>query len=227
MMDFAREADKPFKRFSGLLIAVLIHAAAIHALFNGLAKRAAEVLLLPIETRIIEAPKPPPPPVEEILLPTPALRTPPPPAYVPPPEIRANPPPVTTAITTVTTVKPDTPAPPPAPPAPPAPVVVAAPVAPVVPVSTKVGVVCSNFDAIKVGLGDKFSTLADEEGIQTAEVTVLLNLAADGQVESVTIKASTHPAAASLARGAARRLQCIGQGRPIQLLVPFSFRLQD
>ncbi len=75
-------------------------------LFNGLARKAIELLPEPIETKIIEEIKPrieePPPPVPEF--------EPPPPPFIPPPDIVIAPPPEPTkAITQITEVKPEAP----------------------------------------------------------------------------------------------------------------------
>ena len=101
-------------RAIGFVFVIGFHILLVWGLMNGLARKAIELLPLPIETKIIEDVKPkieePPPPKPEF--------EPPPPPYIPPPDIViAQPPPPTQTITT-TTVKPV---------APPAPVTPAAP----------------------------------------------------------------------------------------------------
>ena len=101
-------------RAIGFVFVIGFHILLVWGLMNGLARKAIELLPLPIETKIIEDVKPkieePPPPKPEF--------EPPPPPYIPPPDIViAQPPPPTQTITT-TTVKPV---------APPAPVAPAAP----------------------------------------------------------------------------------------------------
>jgi periplasmic protein TonB len=100
------------KRLAAFALVVLIHVLFVYVLASGLGKKVVEVVLGPVETRLIEElpdeEEPPPPPPE--------IDTPPP--YVPPPEISieipvdAGP---TTAITNVTTERPVAAPPPPAP----------------------------------------------------------------------------------------------------------------
>jgi len=71
------------RRFTGLIITVVLHIILIYALIHGLARKIVEVVSAPLETKIIEEIKPPedkPPP------PPPKLTTPPPP-FIPPPEV--------------------------------------------------------------------------------------------------------------------------------------------
>jgi periplasmic protein TonB len=101
------------QQISSLGFVVLLHVVAIYAVASGLAHRAVETVMGPIETKVIEEAKPK---QEELPPPPPKLQTPPP--YVPPPDLDVAidaPPPTTAshAIQTVTTQK--TVAPPPAP----------------------------------------------------------------------------------------------------------------
>lgn len=110
-MQFGQQAD-PRRKLIGLGGVVLLHVVVIWALVNGLARKAMEVLPLPIETKIIEEQQqpevePPPPPPPE-------LDIPPPPAFVPPPEIVINRPPPPEPPKTIQTVTREVP--PPAPP---------------------------------------------------------------------------------------------------------------
>lgn len=119
-MPYAPASDSTFFTRRGLVLAVivLIHLGMFWVLNSGLSHQIIEVVLGPIETRMIEeapppdeAPPPPPPPPE--------IQTPPP--FVPPPEIvialpAANP--NTTAIQQTTTQRPVAPPPPVAAPAP-------------------------------------------------------------------------------------------------------------
>jgi protein TonB len=99
------------KRLAAFALVVLIHVMFVYVLASGLGKKVVEVVLGPVETRLIEElpdeEEPPPPPPE--------IETPPP--YVPPPEISIEIPVdsgPTTAISTVTSERPVA-APPPAP----------------------------------------------------------------------------------------------------------------
>lgn len=116
-MAYAPSSDTSFFTRRGLvfLFIVLLHAAFFWALASGMSHRIVEVVLGPIETRMIEeAPlpddEPPPPP--------PKIETPPP--FVPPPEVAIEIPmdaAPTTAIRQTTSQAPVA-QPPPAPPAP-------------------------------------------------------------------------------------------------------------
>jgi protein TonB len=108
-MKFGQQAD-PRRKLIGLGGVALLHVVVIWALVNGLARKAIEVLPLPIETKIIEdTPKPdeepPPPPPPELDIP--------PPAFVPPPEIVINRPPPKEPPKTIRTVTQEVPPPPP------------------------------------------------------------------------------------------------------------------
>jgi len=73
---------KNSKRMAAFVLVVIIHVLFVYVLASGLGKKVVEVVLGPVETRLIEElpdedEEPPPPPPE--------IETPPP--YVPPPEI--------------------------------------------------------------------------------------------------------------------------------------------
>jgi protein TonB len=110
-MPYAPAADSSLFTRRGLVLAiiVLLHVGMFWLLNSGLSHQIIDVVLGPIETRMIdEAPKedePPPPP-------PPKIETPPP--FVPPPEIAIDIPadaPPTNAIQQTTTVRPTTPPP--------------------------------------------------------------------------------------------------------------------
>ena len=112
------DPSKNSKRMLAFLLVVIIHVLFVWVLASGLGKKVVEVVLGPVETRLIEElpeedDEPPPPPPE--------IETPPP--YVPPPEIAIEIPVdtgPTTAISNVTSERPV--AAPPPPPAAPKPV---------------------------------------------------------------------------------------------------------
>ena len=117
-MPYAPATDSSFFTRRGLVFAVIIalHVGMFYLLNSGLSHQIIDVVLGPIETRMIEeAPdqdEPPPPP-------PPKIETPPP--FVPPPEIDisiAPDAPPTQAIQQTTTVRPTAPPPPVAAPAP-------------------------------------------------------------------------------------------------------------
>jgi protein TonB len=115
-MPYAPAKDSTFLTRRGLVffLIVALHLFMYYILNSGLSQHLVDVVLGPIETRMIEeAPKtdePPPPP-------PPKIETPPP--FVPPPEVAIDIPQDTTstAIQTVTSVKPTAPPPPVAQPA--------------------------------------------------------------------------------------------------------------
>jgi len=102
---------KNSKRMAAFALVVLIHVLFVWVLASGLGKKVVEVVLGPVETRLIEElpdqdDEPPPPPPE--------IETPPP--YVPPPEISIEIPVDTgpsTAISNVTSERPVAAPPPP------------------------------------------------------------------------------------------------------------------
>jgi protein TonB len=102
---------KNSKRTAAFVLVVIIHVLFVYVLASGLGKKVVEVVLGPVETRLIEElpdedDEPPPPPPE--------IETPPP--YVPPPEISIEIPMdtgPTTAISNVTTERPVAAPPPP------------------------------------------------------------------------------------------------------------------
>lgn len=94
------------QQLSGLGFVVILHIVAIYFVASGLAHKAVETVMGPIETKVIEEAKPK---AEELPPPPPKLQTPPP--YVPPPDldVAIEAPPQAThtnAITAVTTQKP-------------------------------------------------------------------------------------------------------------------------
>ena len=116
-MAYSYSIDDPAKnskRMAAFVLVVIIHVLFVYVLGSGLGKKVVEVVLGPVETRLIEElpdadDEPPPPP--------PQIDTPPP--YVPPPEISIDIPMdsgPSTAISNVTSERPvAAPPPPPAP----------------------------------------------------------------------------------------------------------------
>jgi periplasmic protein TonB len=110
-MPYAPAQDSSFLTRRGFVFVLIValHLGMYYVLNSGLSQHLVDVVLGPIETRMIEeAPKtdePPPPP-------PPKIETPPP--FVPPPEVAIEIPQeaATTAIQTVTNVRPTAPPPP-------------------------------------------------------------------------------------------------------------------
>jgi protein TonB len=147
-MNFSQRQADPRRHLVGITLVILFHVLIVWALVSGLAKKVVQVVIAPIETKVIEEVKKPPPPPEVVVPPPPKLEAPPPP-FIPPPEVQITAPPPPPTITATT------PTPPPAPvviaPAPPVvapPAPVAAPPAPPAPPPPKpaiqqAGVACS------------------------------------------------------------------------------------
>jgi protein TonB len=137
-MNYAQHQRAPIRHLVGFGVVAAMHLLLGWALVTGLARKVVDVIVAPVETKIIEERKPPPLP-EEPPPPPPEFAPPPPPAYVPPPEVRIAAPPPAPTITAITAVPPPapvaiTPVLPPEPAAPPSPPVAA--VAPPAPART-------------------------------------------------------------------------------------------
>jgi protein TonB len=122
-MNFAQEKQGA-SRFTGIGIVILVHIVIIWALASGLARKAAEKIVGPLDVKVIEEKVKPPPPPEKVVPPPPDLKAPPPP-FVPPPEFQVTAPAPPAPAIQSTQVQPPAqsevrPAPPPAPAAPPA-----------------------------------------------------------------------------------------------------------
>jgi hypothetical protein len=74
---------------------------------------------------------------------------------------------------------------------------------------------------------DKFSVLADKEGISTGKLLAVVTLGAAGDIKDVTIKSASNPGLASLARRALGTLKCKGIGREVVIPYEVSFKLDD
>lgn len=146
-MDFSQRRSDPRRHMVGIAVVILLHGLLVYALVTGLAKKVVQVVIAPIETKVIEEVRKPPPPPEVVVPPPPKLEAPPPP-FIPPPEVQITaPPPPQPTITATTPTPPPAPvviAPAPPVQAPPAPVAPPAPPAPPKPAGpVSVGVACS------------------------------------------------------------------------------------
>lgn len=101
-MDFSQVDNGGGRKFTGLIIVILLHALIVWALVSGLARKVVEVIKSPIETKIIEEVKPPPPPPDTPPPPPPKMTAPPPP-FIPPPEVSVQTPVTTNTISQTTT----------------------------------------------------------------------------------------------------------------------------
>lgn len=204
----------PVRRYLGIGVVLLLHVLFIWALMNGLANKVVQIIQKPVDVRIIEPVKPPPPPVPvKTVQARPPKVTPPPKPFVPPPEVKvATPPPAPTishqAVPVPTPVAP-----------PPAPVVEAAPAKPV---SHEVGVVCPNADKIRGSV--VYPQEAQDNNI-TGDVLISFVVDAQGHVTDEKVEQSADPLLDRAAFNAVKKFNCIAQGEPVRVQVPFSFNL--
>jgi protein TonB len=207
LVDFAEDRKMSVNRMIGIGIVLLLHVFLIYALVTGLASSAIDVIKKPLEIKIISAPPAPPPPPTVTPPPPPQLTTPPPP-YIPPPliEVQQTPPPPVFAVTT--TAKPE----------------VTQKLAPPAAPNTSVGVVCPNVGSIAGQLEDSFQQIADSDGLNSATVVVAFTLSASGQISGAHIVSSNAADVDALALQGVRSLRCNGQGQPVQISAPFSFK---
>jgi protein TonB len=219
-MNYSQRQADPRRHLVGIASVILFHVLVVWALVSGLARKVVEVVRAPIETKVIEEIKKPPPPPEVVVPPPPKMEAPPPP-FIPPPEVQiATPPPPAPTITATTPTPPPAPtvitpqAPPaaPAPPAPPAPAVMSA------------AVVCPNYST---AMGDAaFPKEATRQGLEKGEATILFTLASSGEVKGVQVERASNPIFGRAAMRVVSEFKCQGQGRDVQVRVPFSFRLE-
>ena len=213
---YGRRDPNPIRRYAGIGAVLLLHIFFIWALMNGLANKVVQIVQKPIETKIIEPVKPPPPPPMPVVQLPPPKFTPPPPPFVPPPEVQVTPPPVAPTIThqAVPVPAPVAP-PPPAPAAPPEP-------APAKPASHAVGVVCPNSDEVRRTMG--YPEEAQDNNI-TGDVLISFVVDPQGHVTDEKVEQSASPILARAAFSAVKKFNCISQGQPVRVQVPFSFNL--
>jgi len=214
---YGRRQQNPVRRYAGIAAVLLLHVVFIWALMNGLANKVVQIVQKPIETKIIAPVKPPPPPSMPIVQLPPPKFAPPPPPFVPPPEVQVTPPPVAATITHQAVPVPTPVAP--APPAPPAPV---APPAPAKPVSHVVGVVCPNSDQVRRSMG--YPQEAQDNNI-TGDVLISFVVDPQGHVTEEKVEHSADSILDHAAFVAVKKFNCISQGEPVRVQVPFSFNL--
>ncbi|WP_321857432.1 energy transducer TonB [Paraburkholderia tropica] len=202
----------PLRRYAGIVVVVLLHVIFIYALRNGLANKVVQVIQHPIETKIIEPVKPPPPPPMPTVQLAPPKITPPPP-FVPPQEVPMVPPPAPAIIQQATLV------PPPVAPPPAASAVLSAPAKPV---SHQVGVVCPNSDEIRRSILYPKDALENEI---TGDVVISFVVDPQGHVTDEKVDQSADPILDRAAYNAVKKFNCISQGQPVRVQVPFSFNL--
>lgn len=205
----------PVRRYVGISVVLLLHLVFIWALMSGLANKVVQIVQKPIEIRIVEPVKPPPPPpMPTIKLPPPKF-TPPPPPFVPPPEVPVVRPPAPTISHQAAPVQaPEF--------QPPAPVAAVAPAEPAKPVSHEAGVVCPNSDKIRSSI--VYPEEAQDNNI-TGDVVISFVVDAQGHVTDEKVERSADPILNRAAFNAVKKFNCISQGQPVRVQVPFSFNL--
>jgi periplasmic protein TonB len=211
-MQYAQAQRQPGKHSIGFGVVVLLHAVVVYALVTGLAKKVVDVIKQPLETKIIEAPKPPPeaPPPPP---PPPKLAPPPPDVFVPVPEVQIQVPATQAApaITAVTTKPPEAPPP-----------VVAAPLPPAKPVPVSVGVACPNSQKVRAEVAYPREAQRQElEGDTLVEFTV----DRDGRVSDAQVVKSSHRVFDAVSLATVRLFKCVGQGQDVKVQVPFVFKM--
>ena len=186
-MDYAQQQRNPGRHVVGLSVVVVLHVLLGMLLVYGLSRTTVEVVMAPIETKIIEEVKPPPPP-PPVNLPPPPRTAPPPPSFVPPPEVQVAPPPTPAPVITTTPV-----APPPAPPVriePAAPAVVTAPPAPPAPPAAPVRTSPKlDFNACAKPEYNAATRRADAQGT----VVVVYTMDTQGAISEARIEKSSGP----------------------------------
>lgn len=221
-MSFVQPTKKNTTTYTvGIGIAVAFHVVLIWALMSGLATKVVKAINAPIETSIIEEVKPPPPPPKVIEMPPPPKFTPPPPAFVPPPEVKVQAPPPTQPTITTTNAEP----PPQAPVAARAPEAPAAPAAPPAPppaAPVSASVACSNYTT---AMGETaFPREALRIGLSEGSTLIQFTLGAHGDIKEARAVRSTHAAFEKASIAVVRQFKCQGQGRDVQVQVPFVFK---
>jgi protein TonB len=218
-MDFSRRQADPRRHLTGIAIVILIHVLVLYALLTGLAKKVVDVVRAPIETKVIEEVKKPPPPPEVLPPPPPKMDAPPPP-FIPPPEVQISAPPPPPTIAAVT----QTPPPAPVQIAPQAPPAAPAPPAPPVAKAVTAAVACSNYSRV---MGDaSFPPEARRRNMERGTATIQFTLTAAGEVTDVKTTNTSNPIFGRYAEQIVQQYKCAGQGQPVTVIVPFSFKLE-
>jgi periplasmic protein TonB len=213
-MSFVQPQENTTRRSVVIVAAVLFHIVLIWALMNGLAKKVAQVISEPIETKIIEAVKPPPPPEKVIELPPPPKFV-PQPAFVPLPEIQIQTPAPMQPTISAVTAEPVA-----------APVVVKPVAAPVIskPASVSASVACSNYSKV---MGDAaFPRAATRLGLEEGDALVQFTLTANGEIKDVKAIKSSHAVFAENSIRLVSTFKCAGRGSDVFVQVPFEYKVE-
>ncbi|WP_176041040.1 energy transducer TonB [Burkholderia stabilis] len=206
------------RRYAGIVVVLLLHVVFVYALLNGLASKVVQAIQNPVEVHILKPVKPPPPPpipIVKLAPPTPAA----PPKrvapYVPKPEVPVVAQPVRTIEHQAEQPAPVAPPAPPAPIAPPAAAVAK-------PVSHEAGVVCPNSDKVRAAM--VYPEEAQNNNI-TGDVLISFVVDPQGRVTEEKVERSADPLLDRAAFNAVKKFNCVSQGQPVRVQVPFSFNL--
>jgi len=86
---------------------------------------------------------------------------------------------------------------------------------------------CSNVSEVGDSMNDKFSVIADREGITGATATATIVIGPGGEIKSVEIAGTSYASLKSLLRSGLQRLHCKGQGVDVTTKYPVEFKLAD
>lgn len=211
-MQYAQQQRQPAKHSIGFAVVVLIHVLVVYALVSGLARKVVDVIKQPLETKIIEAPKPPPETLPPPLATPPKLEAPPPP-FIPPPEVQIQAPPQPAPAIAVTQSTP--------PPVMPAVQSVPAPPAPA---AVAVGVACPNSQRARSQVA--YPRAAQRQQL-TGDTLVEFTVSPDGAVADARIVRSSHRVFDDVSLATVRLFKCVGQGQAVRVRVPFVFKLDQ
>lgn len=212
-MQYAYGQRQPARFSVGFVVVVLLHAAIVYALVTGLARKVVDVIQKPLETVIVEAPKPPPeaPPPPP---PMPKMEVVPPPSYVPPPEVQIQVPQLQQQAPVITATQSTAPEAPP-------PVVAAVPPRPA-PAPVQVGVACPNSQRLRQEVA--YPREAQRQELE-GETLVEFTLDKDGHVKDAQILKSSSRVFEAVSLATVRLFKCTAQAQDTKVQVPFVFRL--
>lgn len=211
-MQYAYGQRQPAKFSVGFVVVVLLHAVIVYGLVSGLARKVVDVIKQPLETKIIEAPKPPPeaPPPPP---PMPKMEVVPPPSYVPPPEVQIQVPQVQQQAPVITATQST---------APEAPPVMAPPPPRPAPAPVQVGVACPNSQKLRQAVA--YPREAQRQELE-GETLVEFTLDKEGHVKDAQIVKSSSRVFEAVSIATVRLFKCTGQGQDTKVQVPFVFKL--
>ena len=205
-MNQAARSAPPSRRATGLVLAVAVHLLLGYAFVSGLARKAVDLIRLPLEVSIADdvrqAPDktPAPKPVPRAVASPPKAVT---PAPVPSP-VAAKP-----AVSAEVAAPMQAPAPAPS-------------AIPAEPVSA--ALVCPNHLAVRNQV--QYPAKALRMGL-TGQADVEFIVTRNGEIRDIEVVRSSNPVFNAAAVAATAQLKCTGQGRDLRVRIPFTFRLEN